>query len=80
MSCNTFYMSSQVIPCLRCFVVYCDCSAGVGRSGVLMFVETAFEMIEGAEPIYPLEIVRRMRDQRASSIQTPVSACMILGF
>ena len=38
-----------------------------------MFVETAFEMIEGAEPIYPLEIVRRMRDQRASSIQTPVS-------
>ena len=38
-----------------------------------MFMETAYEMIEGAEPIYPLEIVRRMRDQRASSIQTPVS-------
>ncbi|XP_032242658.2 tyrosine-protein phosphatase non-receptor type 4 isoform X1 [Nematostella vectensis] len=47
------------------------CSAGVGRSGVLMFIETAFGMIEGAEPVYPLELVRRMRDQRGSLIQTP---------
>ena len=30
-------------------------------------------MIEGAEPIFPLEIVRKMRDQRCSLIQTPVS-------
>ena len=36
-------------------------------------METAFNMIEGAEPIYPLEIVRKMRDQRCSLIQTPVS-------
>ncbi|XP_020917799.1 tyrosine-protein phosphatase non-receptor type 4 isoform X2 [Exaiptasia diaphana] len=51
--------------------VVVHCSAGVGRSGVLMFSETAFNMIEGAEPIYPLEIVRKMRDQRGSLIQTP---------
>jgi len=36
-------------------------------------METAFNMIEGAEPIFPLEIVRKMRDQRCSLIQTPVS-------
>lgn len=48
-------------------------SAGVGRTGVLIFMETAFNMIEGAEPIFPLEIVRKMRDQRCSLIQTPVS-------
>lgn len=51
----------------------CYFSAGVGRSGVLMFSETAFNMIEGAETVYPLEIVRKMRDQRGSLIQTPVS-------
>lgn len=48
-------------------------SAGVGRTGVLIFMESAFNMIEGAEPIFPLEIVRKMRDQRCSLIQTPVS-------
>lgn len=36
-------------------------------------METAYNMIEGAEPIFPLEIVRKMRDQRCSLIQTPVS-------
>ena len=33
-------------------------------------------MIEAAEPIFPLEIVRRMRDQRCSLIQTPVSKAL----
>lgn len=39
-------------------------------------METAFNMIEGAEPIFPLEIVRKMRDQRCSLIQTPVSGLL----
>lgn len=45
-----------------------------------MFIETAFAMIEGAEPVYPLEIVRKMRDQRGSLIQTPVKyflSCLV---
>lgn len=54
------------------------CSAGVGRTGVLIFMETAFNMIEGAEPIFPLEIVRRMRDQRCSLIQTPGQFIFVL--
>lgn len=55
------------------FIFIFSSSAGVGRTGVLIFMETAFNMIEGAEPIFPLEIVRKMRDQRCSLIQTPVS-------
>ena len=55
------------------FLSFFPWSAGVGRTGVLIFMETAFNMIEGAEPIFPLEIVRKMRDQRCSLIQTPVS-------
>lgn len=54
------------------------CSAGVGRTGVLIFMESAFNMIESAEPIYPLEIVRKMRDQRCSLIQTPGQFIFVL--
>jgi tyrosine-protein phosphatase non-receptor type 4 len=33
-------------------------------------METAMCLIEANEPIYPLEILKTMRDQRASLIQT----------
>lgn len=36
-------------------------------------METAACMIEANEPVYPLELVRIMRDQRAMLVQTPVS-------
>ena len=49
------------------------CSAGIGRTGVLILMETAACMIEANEPVYPLELVRIMRDQRAMLVQTPVS-------
>ncbi|PAV85835.1 hypothetical protein WR25_01946 [Diploscapter pachys] len=47
------------------------CSAGIGRTGVLILMETAACMIEANEPVYPLELVRIMRDQRAMLVQTP---------
>lgn len=47
------------------------CSAGIGRTGVLILMETAMCLIEANEPVYPLDIVRQMRDQRAMMIQTP---------
>lgn len=37
-------------------------------------METAMCLIECNQPVYPLDIVRTMRDQRAMMIQTPVSA------
>ncbi|XP_049863028.1 tyrosine-protein phosphatase non-receptor type 4 isoform X2 [Schistocerca gregaria] len=46
------------------------CSAGIGRTGVLILMETAMCLIEANEPVYPLDIVRAMRDQRGMMIQT----------
>uniref|UniRef100_A0A3Q4HAP4 protein-tyrosine-phosphatase n=1 Tax=Neolamprologus brichardi TaxID=32507 RepID=A0A3Q4HAP4_NEOBR len=48
------------------------CSAGIGRTGVLITMETALCLMECGQPVYPLEIVKTMRDQRAMMIQTPV--------
>ncbi|XP_040569393.2 LOW QUALITY PROTEIN: tyrosine-protein phosphatase non-receptor type 4-like [Lepeophtheirus salmonis] len=47
------------------------CSAGIGRTGVLILMETAVNLIEANQPVYPLDLTRVMRDQRASMIQTP---------
>ncbi|XP_075442068.1 tyrosine-protein phosphatase non-receptor type 3 isoform X2 [Ascaphus truei] len=46
------------------------CSAGIGRTGVLVTMETAMCLIEQNQPVYPLDIVRQMRDQRAMMVQT----------
>lgn len=57
------------------------CSAGIGRTGVLILMETAMCLIEANEPVYPLDIVRSMRDQRGMMIQTAVSFfCYIVFF
>lgn len=46
------------------------CSAGIGRTGVMIAVETAMCLIESNKPVFPLQITRCMRDQRAMMIQT----------
>ncbi|KAF7479611.1 tyrosine-protein phosphatase non-receptor type 3 [Marmota monax] len=46
------------------------CSAGIGRTGVLVTMETAMCLIERNLPVYPLDIVRKMREQRAMMVQT----------
>jgi len=53
------------VPCIV------HCSAGIGRTGVLISMETAMCLIEANQPVYPVEITRAMRDQRAMMIQTP---------
>jgi len=57
--------TGQVAP------VVVHCSAGIGRTGVLVLMETAMGLIEAHQPVYPLDIVRSMRDQRAMMVQTP---------
>ena len=52
-------------------------SAGIGRTGVLITMETAMCLIEANQPVYPLSIVRQMRDQRAMLIQTAVSNSLV---
>uniref|UniRef100_A0A3B3VHB0 Tyrosine-protein phosphatase n=1 Tax=Poecilia latipinna TaxID=48699 RepID=A0A3B3VHB0_9TELE len=54
------------------------CSAGIGRTGVLITMETSLCLMECGQPVYPLDIVRTMRDQRAMMIQTPVSRVAIV--
>lgn len=51
--------------------VVVHCSAGIGRTGVLITMETSLCLMECGQPVYPLDIVRTMRDQRAMMIQTP---------
>uniref|UniRef100_A0A8C9TT76 protein-tyrosine-phosphatase n=1 Tax=Scleropages formosus TaxID=113540 RepID=A0A8C9TT76_SCLFO len=46
------------------------CSAGIGRTGVFITMETAMKLIEKGQPVYPLDLVRRLRDQRAMMVQT----------
>lgn len=48
------------------------CSAGIGRTGVLILMDTALAFMEMKEPIYPLDIVRTMRDQRPCMVQNEV--------
>ena len=48
------------------------CSAGVGRSGVFIAVETACCLIEAGVAVYPEQMLDTLRDQRPSLIQTPV--------
>ncbi|XP_058868919.1 tyrosine-protein phosphatase non-receptor type 3 isoform X2 [Acipenser ruthenus] len=50
--------------------LFVHCSAGIGRTGVLVTMETSVELIEKNQPVYPLDIVRTMRDQRAMMVQT----------
>ena len=48
------------------------CSAGVGRTGVTIAVETAMSLMEQDLEIDPIHILKEMRRQRAVLIQTPV--------
>lgn len=47
-------------------------SAGIGRTGVLITMETALTLLDAARPVFPLDIVRTLRDQRAMMVQTTV--------
>ena len=43
---------------------------------MFILMETALCKMEVLEPIYPLDIVRIMRDQRGMLVQTPVSGVL----
>lgn len=43
---------------------------GIGRTGVLILMETAICIMEADEPVHPIKILENMRKQRAMLIQT----------
>ena len=45
---------------------------GIGRTGVLILMDTALALMDAREPVYPLDIVQGMRDQRACMVQNVV--------
>lgn len=47
-------------------------SAGIGRTGVLITMETALTQLDEGRPVFPLDIVKTLRDQRAMMVQTTV--------
>lgn len=53
--------------------VIVHCSAGIGRTGVLILIDTALSLMNCKQPVYPLEITLAMRDQRACMVQNVVS-------
>ena len=60
--------------------VYHRSSAGIGRTGVLILMETALCLIESNQSVCPLDIVRQMREQRLGMIQTAVSTKRPMSF
>lgn len=63
--------------CLYCtlnavFVLNYSFSAGIGRTGVLITMETALTLLDESRPMFPLDIVKTLRDQRAMMVQTTV--------
>lgn len=62
--------------------VVVHCSAGIGRTGVLISLETAMNLIEREHPVQPIEMVQQMRSQRAMLIQTIVSSlpCVLASY
>ncbi|XP_053743192.1 tyrosine-protein phosphatase non-receptor type 3 isoform X1 [Synchiropus splendidus] len=46
------------------------CSAGIGRTGVLITMEAALALVDQGQPVFPLDIVKTLRDQRAMMVQT----------
>lgn len=46
------------------------CSAGIGRTGVYILVETLIQLIDRQVPINPMAIIQQLRSQRMGMIQT----------
>lgn len=54
------------------FVLTGCSSAGIGRTGVLITMETALTQLDRGQPVFLLDIVKTLRDQRAMMVQTTV--------
>ncbi|XP_022658542.1 tyrosine-protein phosphatase non-receptor type 4-like isoform X2 [Varroa destructor] len=59
--------------------VIVHCSAGIGRTGVLIMMETAMCLIEFGKAVWPEEMLRTMREQRAGLIQAEIQFSFVVG-
>lgn len=71
LSCNSHLKCRKMTVLFSSFIFIG--SAGIGRTGMLILMDTAISLLKVNEPIYPLDIVKNMRDQRPCMVQNVVS-------
>lgn len=54
-------------------VVLVHCSAGIGRTGAFILLDSALRLIDADCPVNPIQLIKMMRDQRPMMLQTSVS-------
>ncbi|XP_028968584.1 tyrosine-protein phosphatase non-receptor type 3 [Galendromus occidentalis] len=59
--------------------VVVHCSAGVGRTGVFIMMETAMGLIEEGQAVRPQQLLQIMREQRPSLVQTESQFNFVVG-
>lgn len=50
------------------------CSAGIGRTGAFILLDSAMRLINAGYPVNPIQLIKMMRDQRPMMLQTSVSS------
>ncbi len=53
-------------------VVLVHCSAGIGRTGAFILLDSAIRLVEANCPVNPIYLIKMMRDQRPMMLQTSV--------
>ena len=54
-------------------IVLVHCSAGIGRTGAFILLDSAMHLINAGYPVNPIQLIKMMRDQRPMMLQTSVS-------
>jgi protein tyrosine phosphatase len=54
-------------------VVLVHCSAGIGRTGAFILLDSVLRLVESDCPINPIHLIKMMRDQRPMMLQTSVN-------
>lgn len=62
----------EIRDCGKSTYAVVHCSAGIGRTGVVILLDTAMDLIRAQSPVKPIEMVREMRMFRKRLVQTPV--------
>ena len=53
-------------------IVLVHCSAGIGRTGAFILLDSAIRLVEAHCPVNPIHLIKMMRDQRPMMLQTSV--------
>lgn len=66
-------LNSQELEDEEIAPILVHCSAGIGRTGAFILLDSAMSLLDAGLPVDPIALVRLMRDQRPMMLQTSVS-------